>query len=196
MLLQAKYFCKQNTSASYLQNNTYASYLHLQSIYSTFLTVGLLLYLRIIMSMTKIEARKLLRQHNLRATAPRLAVLRVLAATHTPLSHTEVLERLGETDWDPATIYRNLVKLRSAGVAPVVSRAEGIDRYALAGAQGDSHRHPHFVCEDCGRVTCLPTNLTASMSMDGPWAASIQKAMVQLRGECPDCLERASETPQ
>lgn len=146
------------------------------------------------MSITKDEARKLLHESALRATGPRLAVLRVLAEAQNPLSHTEVLERLGETDWDPATIYRNLVKLRDAGVAPVVSRAEGIDRYALAEGQGDGHRHPHFVCEDCGRVACLPVELTASMSIDGPWAASIQKAMVQLRGECPDCLAHASKT--
>ncbi|MEM7049293.1 MAG: Fur family transcriptional regulator [Acidobacteriota bacterium] len=148
------------------------------------------------MSITKDEARKLLHGSALRATAPRLAVLRVLAEAQGPLSHTEVLERLGETDWDPATIYRNLVKLRDASVAPVVSRADGIDRYALIGAEGDGHRHPHFFCEDCGRVACLPAQLIASMSMDGPWAASIRKAMVQLSGECPDCLQSAGEDPR
>lgn len=144
------------------------------------------------MSITKDEARKLLHESELRVTAPRLAVLRVLAEARNPLSHTEVLQRLGETDWDPATIYRNLVKLRDAGVAPVVSRADGIDRYALAQSQGDGHRHPHFVCEDCGRIACLPAELTASMAMAGPWAASVQKAVVQLRGECPDCLRQSN----
>jgi Fur family ferric uptake transcriptional regulator len=141
------------------------------------------------MSITRDEARKVLRDSGLRITAPRLAVLLALAEAQRPLSHTEVLERLGETDWDPATIYRNLVKLRDAGVAPVANRAEGIDRYALAEPQGDGHRHPHFVCDDCGRVACLPASLTASLAMDGRWAASIPRAMVQLRGECPDCLE-------
>ncbi len=148
------------------------------------------------MSITQDEARKQLHERGLRVTAPRVAVLRVLAETETPLSHTEVLERLGDAGWDPATIYRNLVKLRDAGVAPVVSRAEGIDRYALAGSRDDGHRHPHFACEDCGRVACLPAELTASMSVDGAWATSVQKAMVQLRGECPECLERAGEAPR
>ena len=143
--------------------------------------------------MTKDEARKVLRECGLRATGPRLAVLRVLAASDKPLSHKQVLEQLGETDWDPATIYRNLVKLRDAGIAPVVTRVGGVDRYALVISQGDAHRHPHFVCEDCGETACLPEELTASMSMKGPWAASIKKAMVQLRGECPDCRLRASK---
>ena len=140
------------------------------------------------MKITKDKARQWLHESGLRATAPRMAVLGVLAQAARPLSHTEVLERLGETDWDPATIYRNLVKLRDAGVAPVVSRMEGIDRYALAWERDDGHRHPHFLCEDCGRIACLPAELVASMSMDGPWAESIKRAMVHLRGECPDCL--------
>ncbi|MEM9593079.1 MAG: transcriptional repressor [Acidobacteriota bacterium] len=139
------------------------------------------------MRITKDEARQWLHESGLRVTAPRMAVLAVLAEAQLPISHSEVLARLGKTDWDPATIYRNLVKLRDAGVAPVVSRMEGIDRYALA-QQDDGHRHPHFLCEHCGQIACLPAELTASMSIDGPWAESVKRAMVQLRGECPDCL--------
>lgn len=140
------------------------------------------------MSFVKDDARALLQKSALRATAPRLAVLLVLAEASSPLSYSEVLERLGEMDCDPATIYRNLVKLRDAGLAPVVSRAEGIDRYTLARMQEDGHRHPHFVCKDCGRVACLPVEFAASLPMDGPWAASIRGAMIELRGDCPDCL--------
>ncbi|MEM7246963.1 MAG: Fur family transcriptional regulator [Acidobacteriota bacterium] len=139
--------------------------------------------------MTKEEARQLLQGNGLRATAPRLGVLAVLAKADRPLSHGEVLERLGETDWDPATTYRNLVKLRDAGIAPVVTRVDGVDRYALAGAtEAGRHSHAHFVCDDCGVVACLPAELTESMSVPGPWAASVDGAMVQLQGECPDCL--------
>lgn len=104
------------------------------------------------------------------------------------MSYTDVLERLGDTDWDPATVFRNLVKLRNAGVAPVASRANGMDRYALATSSGDAHHHAHFLCDACGRVACLPAELTASLHMDGAWSASIARAVVQLRGECPDCI--------
>lgn len=141
--------------------------------------------------MTKDEARAMLRDYGLRTTAPRVAVLRLLAQEHRPLSYSEVLEKLGDTDWDPATIYRNLVKLRDAGVAPVVNRAEGLDRYALIGTDRDDHSHPHFVCDDCGVIACLPADLAVSVahSVDSPWVSSIQRAMVNLRGECPDCLD-------
>lgn len=137
--------------------------------------------------MTKEEARGLLKERGLRVTGPRVTVLRLLAEADRPLSHTEVVQRMGDEDCDPATIYRNLVKLREVGLAPVVSRAEGIDRYALATSKGDDHHHPHFVCDDCGRVACLPDTVALSMPTDDPWALSVSQAVVQLRGECPDC---------
>lgn len=143
------------------------------------------------MSITTEEARRLLAESELRVTAPRLAVLRVLSEAQGPLSHAEVLERVTPGCWDPTTIYRNLIKLRDAGVAPVISRAEGIARYALVRTQDENHDHPHFFCVDCERVVCLPTELTASMSIRGRWASSIKKATVQLRGRCPECMERA-----
>ena len=142
------------------------------------------------------EARQLLHESGLRVTAPRLSVLLVLSSAQNPLSHTEVLSRLGETDWDPATIYRNLVKLRDAGIAPVVSRAEGIDRYALAGTHDSGHHHPHFVCDDCGQISCLPAEVALPMSTDERWANSVRQAKIQLRGECPDCLDDVDKTIQ
>ena len=144
--------------------------------------------------MTKEQAIQLLREKDLRSTGPRIAVLLVLAESKKPLSHTEMLERLGENDWDPATIYRNLIKLRDAGLTSVVNRAGGIDRYAMSEAHGEGHRHAHFVCDDCGDIACLPEDLTASMAADKRWGPSVQKAMVQLRGECPDCIETPGET--
>ena len=141
--------------------------------------------------MDKSTAKGLLRETGLRVTAPRLAVLQVLSDATRPLSHGEVLSKIGDNDWDPATIYRNLVKLRDAGLATVVSRAEGIDRYELTMPDGESHRHPHFVCDDCGQVACLPIELAPAISLEGRWAHSIETAVLQLRGECPDCIDRS-----
>lgn len=140
------------------------------------------------MSIGEAEAREILHSRGLRVTAPRVAVLLVLADASVPLSHGDVLARLGTSGWDPATVYRNLVKLRDAGLAPVVSHAEGIDRYAFAAEHSDDHRHPHFYCEACGQLACLPAELTISLTADDRWTDSVRTAMVQLRGACPDCL--------
>ncbi|MCR9163622.1 MAG: Fur family transcriptional regulator [Nannocystaceae bacterium] len=131
----------------------------------------------------------MIKSRGLRVTMPRLAVVRALAAANVPLSYREVHDRIADAAWDPSTTYRNLVKLRDAGIAPVVSRVEGIDRYAIADAREGQHRHPHFLCEDCGLLACLPADAVASTLAHGPWAASLQQATVQLRGTCPACLE-------
>ena len=137
---------------------------------------------------TKEQARALLRSAGLRATVPRVAVLQLLAKTTQPLSHTEVVQQLLDGDWDPATIYRNLVKLREAGIALVVSRVDGVDRYVFSTSDKDAHRHAHFSCEYCGIVECLPDYITSAISLEGRWARSIEQAMIQIRGVCPDCL--------
>ena len=140
------------------------------------------------MSINQDEARDLLKQNGLRATEPRLAVLIVLSESKTPLSYSDMLDRLQDSPWDPTTIYRNLIKLSESGLATVVSRVEGISRYALVNEPGDKHKHPHFVCDDCGQISCLPAELSAAISIDGDWAKSIAGAALQLRGECPKCL--------
>ena len=145
------------------------------------------------MSNSDDNARQLLQESGLRVTQPRLAVLRLLRDTIEPMSHSEVLEQLGTTTWDQATIYRNLVKLKEAGLALVASRIDGIDRYAFHSVEDDPHRHPHFVCDDCGQIACLPVELLPALKDNDPWAASIERAVIQLRGECPDCLAISPE---
>ena len=141
------------------------------------------------MSMTTDEAKALLKERGLRVTAPRVAVLRVLAAADAPLSHSEAVELLGDADWDPATIYRNLVKLRDAGLAPVVSRAGGIDRYALASSQhAGPHQHPHFVCDDCGKVEPFEDEaLEEAIHHIRRKGFSLESHEVTLHGHCAEC---------
>lgn len=135
------------------------------------------------MPLTKTEAKELLRSHDLRATGPRLTVLRIVEGAERPLAHSEITDRLGDGDSDPATIYRNLVRLTEVGLVRIVSHAGGMARYEFA-----AERHPHFVCDDCGTVSCLPASAAPAPAMTGPWASSLADADVQLQGHCPDCL--------
>ena len=133
-------------------------------------------------------ARAHLRANQLRITAPRISVLCALANAKKPLSYTEVVEQLSGENFDPATVYRNLIKLKEAGIASVVSRVDGVSRYVLAISDQKDHSHPHFVCDDCGDISRLPEEFTISMNFESPWSTPVRLAQVQLRGECPDCL--------
>lgn len=136
-------------------------------------------------------SRALLRAAGLRATAPRQAVLELLLGAARPLSHHEVVELLGTTDWDQATLYRNLVKLVEVGIARIASEVGGVRRYEalVQGAHGPS-AHPHFVCTDCGTVTCLPGVRLVHEGPQGTPASLQQRQLeVQVHGRCDDCAE-------
>jgi Fur family transcriptional regulator, ferric uptake regulator len=138
------------------------------------------------------EARQRLRDLGLKVTAPRLAVLRVLELAERPLSHAEVVSRLAlqtsngdDGVWDRATVYRNLIALESVGLVRISSHAGGVGRYELARERKDC-THPHFVCDDCGIVSCLPEAEVVT-KRNSRWSKSLRSAEVQFVGRCPSC---------
>ena len=141
------------------------------------------------------DAKLLVREAGLRSTAPRVAVLQLLTRAGRPMSHSEVLGELGSDVWDQATIYRNLLKLADAGLARVVSRVDGVARYAASGDDDSPHLHPHFSCRSCGSVECLPkAKLTGRLKPE--WHRSLEQAELQLVGDCPRCLRESPKPPR
>lgn len=132
------------------------------------------------------EGKRLLHDAGLRATAPRVAVLRLLSDTDRPLSHAEVVERIGTDDWDAATLYRNLIKLDEAGLARVASRVGGVTRFEAQRSDEPAHVHPHFACRECGDVICLH-DATLSIPKDEAWRDALLDADLQVVGRCPGC---------
>lgn len=123
----------------------------------------------------------------LRITDPRVSVLRLLSGSGRPLSHTEVVERLGTGPWDQATLYRNLRKLLEAGLVRVTSHVGGVERYeAVDLTEHLEGIHPHFACRACGIVSCLPT-AAMELPVAEEWRAALRGAEVQFVGVCPTC---------
>lgn len=136
------------------------------------------------------KTRECLRAHGLRVTTPRLEVLLCLTSHERAMTHSEVAEALASADFDSATVYRNLVRLSESGVLDVVSRAGGMARYAIAESEHGNHdSHLHFLCVNCGTVSCLPEEVVSEVRARGRWRAAVQAAQIQLEGTCPDCLD-------
>ncbi|MBL6722159.1 MAG: transcriptional repressor [Planctomycetes bacterium] len=141
------------------------------------------------MTLSESQAREQLRASGLRATSARLAVLQALSRSPKPLAHSELVKALGPAaGCDPATVFRTLTRLVETGLATVVSQAGGMDRYALGSGSAETHEHPHFICSDCGSVSCLDVVATPSLEVPRRWRRSVQAATLQLQGRCPDCL--------
>jgi Fe2+ or Zn2+ uptake regulation protein len=135
----------------------------------------------------------------LRVTGPRVAVLGLLREAGRPLSHGEVAEELGstairESDWDRATIFRNLVKLCDVGLVRVSSHAGGLTRYEAVRDPGHEHLHAHFSCNRCGRVECL-AGAELPMPTDVGWREAMREAEVQVLGTCPTCRQHERLEP-
>lgn len=134
------------------------------------------------------EIRDLLREHKLRATRARVVVLRTLYGQEAPASHPELTELLSSDGWDRSTLYRNLVDLAEVGILRRVDLGDHVWRYELATHDGahDSDDHPHFLCTQCGDVSCLP-EVNLSVTGTVPGSVSRGQVAVQLRGVCDDC---------
>lgn len=140
---------------------------------------------------TAAELKTSLRDAGLRSTAPRLAVLEYLHRVGAPASHGELHDRLSSAGFDRATLYRNLMDLAEAGLVTRTDLGDHVWRFELrSGAAGEGHAddHPHFVCTDCGGVSCLPgTSVRISAAKGAPRALERKAVKIQLSGLCDAC---------
>ena len=130
------------------------------------------------------ELRELLVGKGIRVTEQRMVLLRELAKLRIPTSHPELTERLAGAGLDRATIYRNLLSLTEAGLLVKTQLGDNVWRFELPNVKSTEHgAHPHFVCNDCGSVACLPPS-TVVLRGD---AVRNQVTEIQLRGRCRGC---------
>jgi Fur family ferric uptake transcriptional regulator len=129
--------------------------------------------------------RQLLVGKGIRVTEQRMAILRGLATQRIPASHPELTERLAGRGLDRATIYRNLVSLTEAGLLVKTQLGDNVWRFQLPDMKSTEHgTHPHFVCNGCGEIVCLPESAVA---LRGEVMRN-QVAEIQLRGRCVACV--------
>jgi Fur family ferric uptake transcriptional regulator len=135
------------------------------------------------------EWKTRLREAGLRTTAPRMAVLRCLATDDLPVSHSELVQVLSDEGFDRVTVYRNLKDLAEAGLLARVDLGDHTWRFALQGER-ESHlsAHPHFTCNACGTVSCLPkATIDLKIGSRTPWKTLEKDLQVSLHGVCVRC---------
>jgi Fur family transcriptional regulator, ferric uptake regulator len=134
--------------------------------------------------------RAKIRAVGLRSTAPRVAVLEHLQSATTPLSHAEIFDALADEGFDRATIYRNLADLTEAELLSRTDVGDHVWRFEQRrdGPRGVAPEHPHFMCIDCGEVSCLPgVSIRISATPGIPRAIVAKSVAVQLKGQCDRC---------
>lgn len=129
-------------------------------------------------------ARQKIQDAGLRATASRVATLLVLRDASAPLSHAEVSAELEQLQMDKATVFRNLNDMVTA---ELLSRSElGDHAWRFEIITEEDHQHPHFVCVDCGTVSCMhDVELTSKNKTARSQLGQVTEIL--LRGHCTDC---------
>ena len=138
-------------------------------------------------SQTVVEIRQLLSRVGLRTTPARTAVLRWLQRAKAPATHAEIAADLVPLGVDKATVFRNLNDLAEAGLVSRAELGDHVWRFELRDAEhADRGQHPHFVCIDCGRVTCLhELNLPQSSAKLLAQVGEVTEILI--RGRCQTC---------
>lgn len=137
------------------------------------------------------EVKALIRGAGLRSTAARIAVIQQLASTLVPQSHSEVAEALDDFGFDQSTIYRCLTELSDAGLLARLELGDSVRRFELlqSGKSSGFSEHPHFMCVDCGSISCLE-EFTVRLNPKKRGAETPGEVVeVLLKGHCSKCAE-------
>lgn len=141
----------------------------------------------------RVRWKPILHGLGLKCTEQRLAVLHELEIAAAPMSHRDLMERLGGSRWDPTTTFRNLNDLYEAGLVTRIDVGDHTWRFELLGNhEGKSSRHAHFLCVACGVIECLPefpSTETADQLHRLLGRRSIDDVLV--KGRCFDCTARS-----
>lgn len=136
------------------------------------------------------QAREILRTAGLRSTPARISVLLELQAASAPLTHADLTERLVPTGFDKTTIFRNLNDLTEANLVRRTELGDHVWRFEIRSPDSHNDDHPHFVCVDCGEVTCLSdVELTTASRKRSSEVGQITEIL--LKGHCATCTEGA-----
>lgn len=135
------------------------------------------------------KIRTMLSEVGLRTTSARLAVVRRLQSAKSPLSHAEVAENLVPLGFDKATVFRNLTDLVDAGLVSRTELGDHVWRFELRKAAHHEEQHPHFVCVDCGSVTCLH-DVEMPKTAQKSWTKIGKVTEILLKGHCNTCTTK------
>ena len=130
------------------------------------------------------QIKATIREAGLRATPARIATLRLLHEASSPMTHAEVAIALDDLGIDKATAFRNLNDLAAVGILNRTELGDHVWRFELT--DHNDATHPHFICVDCGNVSCLDDiKLTARSLRMSQEVGEVTEIL--LRGHCNDC---------
>lgn len=137
------------------------------------------------------DVKHMLKQHKLRYTQGRAAILQILAEHEGALSERDIEDAIGQR-CDRVTIYRTLSTFLDHGLIHRVLDDSGAMKYASCTPQchegrDHAHDHVHFKCIKCGHTSCLDKVPIPAVML--PQGYRLQEVNMLLQGHCPACRD-------
>lgn len=133
------------------------------------------------------SVRGLLRSTSLRCTPARIAVLIALRRAKSPQTHADLSNQLVPLGFDKATVFRNLTDLTQAGLVHRTELGDHVWRFEIRDHQDDESSHPHFLCVNCGSISCLELGVVSESNLKKS-AIIGRVSEVLVKGECVTCV--------
>lgn len=137
-----------------------------------------------IMSMKGAEQR--LKIRNIKPTAMRELVLKVMTEQKSAVSLSDLEQKLGKVD--KSTLYRTLKTFEENKLIHSIDDGTGAIKYALCTESCQCHLddlHVHFHCTQCRQTYCL--NNFSVPSIDLPVNFKIETINLVIKGTCSNC---------
>lgn len=133
----------------------------------------------------------LLKEHSLRITPCRVAVLNLFATGKQALSQPDLENALGN-QFDRVTIYRTLSSFVKAGLLHAIAHGQEATKYAPCSEMcnhnhnhNQQHLHVHFKCNQCQQVSCLPNVGIPQVPLPAGYEAASFSFFIE--GACNQC---------
>lgn len=134
------------------------------------------------------KIRTLLKGYGLSITESRLGVLQFFYSNNGAMTHADIEKQAGNK-MDRVTIYRTLQTFEEKGIIHSIPSADNMVRYALCKEQctaGHHHdNHVHFLCNTCGKTSCLDHVLVPKVKLPKGFLPSESNMVV--KGTCNLC---------
>ncbi len=138
------------------------------------------------------QLKQVLREHELKATNQRIALLKLLDATHEHFDAEEIyLELLKkQKNVSRATVYRSLEALVDQELVKKLDFGDGRMRFERS--QGADEHHDHLICEKCGNIIEFfnPVMEAQQLSICDEHDFTPSTHTMHIFGTCSDCKNK------
>jgi len=124
-----------------------------------------------------------LKSKGIKSTSIRTRLLEILDSSNYPVSYREIDASIGN-DFDRVTLYRNLKFLSDKKIIHKIDVNETNTSYNIT-KEGKFIDHPHFYCQQCEKVICLPQNTIDKIYLPDGFEQKSQKFIIN--GTCNLC---------